>query len=199
MLPTPTDSIFIISSFTLNRSPPNIDVIPLNFIRSSVVNISLARVVVTAVDTIGDWTILSKQSRTLAFAFVATNLWEVPIPTLVKLTDSGTERRAFLALSVTLMKLSSTLIANTSLGNLSVHPIPVNPLVFAIPIAWVVPAPAWTYLIFSPLTKKWLGISIVSSVMSMIVESLPSKLLSKIVSWLCVKLNDLLISLSVPV
>ena len=150
-------------------------------------------------DTTGDWTILSKQSRTLALAFVATNLWDVPIPTLVKLTDSGTERRAFLALSVTLILLSSTLIANTSFGSLLVNPIPENPLVFAIPIACVVPAPAWTYLIFSPLTKKWLGNSIVSSVVSMIVESLPSKLLSKIVSWLCVKLNALLISLSVPV
>ena len=54
VLPIPTPSIFIISSPTLNRSPPKNEVIPVNLTALSVVTTSSASVVVSAVETIGD-------------------------------------------------------------------------------------------------------------------------------------------------
>ena len=110
---------------------------------SEVVNAWSESVVVIAVPTTGDWMILSKQTITLAFWFVDTNLWDVPIPTFVRLTVSGIDNSAFCAVSAILILLSSTFTANTLDGNLFVAPTPTNPLVVPIPIACVVPAPAW--------------------------------------------------------
>ena len=52
--PIPTPSIFIISSPTLNRSPPKNEVIPVKSIRLSVLTTLSPKVVVTAVETTGD-------------------------------------------------------------------------------------------------------------------------------------------------
>ena len=89
----------------------------------------------------------------LAFLFVATNLWEVPIPTLVMSTASGTGFKAFSALDAIFISSSFTLTTNKSVGSEVVVPTPTNE-VLAIPIAMVDPAPACLYSIFSPVTKK---------------------------------------------
>ena len=59
--------------------------------------------------------------------------------------------------------------------------------------------PTWTYLSFSPLTKKWSGILIVFALISTTELLLPSKYLSKICLFSCSSMNSLLMSLSVPV
>ena len=90
--------------------------------------------VVTAVETIGDWIILSKDTRAFLFWLTALKQWEVPIPTLVISTTSGTVWSALETLSASLMVSSSILTAYTVLGNNVVVPIPANPVVLAIPI-----------------------------------------------------------------
>ena len=81
---------------------------------------------------------------------------------------------------------------------MSVVPIPTND-VEAIPMACVVPDPAFEYTSSSQDTKKWPGILIVSSETFTVDELLPSKFLSKIGSWLLVRLNCLFTSVNVPV
>ena len=195
--PIPTPSTLIISLPILIKSLPEIEVIPVNLRLSSVVVNLTASVVVTAVETIGDWIILSIAINPLAFLFVATNLCDVPIPTLVKLIASGTGFNAFSALDAILILSSVTLTTNKSPGSEVVVPIPTNE-VLEIPIAMVDPAPAWLYSIFSPVTKKWFGRVIVFVVKSIILESFPSNDLSKIGVVSCVNSNALLMSLSVP-
>ena len=153
VFPTPIPSIFIISLPTLIKSPPKNEVIPANSIISLVVNTSFSRWVVTAVDTRGDWIMLSSVTSTFEFWFIETNLWDVPIPTLVKSTLLTTPIRASFAVAASLILSSVILTANTDDGNLSVVPTPTNPSVDAIPSAWVVPAPAWMYWSSSPVTK----------------------------------------------
>ena len=82
-----------------------------------------------------------------------TNLWDVPIPTWVKSTLFAIPINAFWAVSASFILSSLSLIAKTLEGNLSVVPTPTNPSVEAIPIAWLVPAPAWIYWSSSPVTK----------------------------------------------
>ena len=98
--------------------------------------------VVTAVDTTGDWIILSNANNALAFGFVATNLWEVPIPTLVISKTFGTTFKASSALLANLIASELILTTNTSDGTLSVVPIPAKD-VDAIPIAIVEALPEW--------------------------------------------------------
>ena len=146
MLPIPIPSIFIISLLTFIKSLPKNEEIPLNFNISSVVNTWSVKDVVTAVETTGDWIILSNAKRTFAFWLVETNLCEVPIPTLVIFKTSGTILRAFVELDASFTLFSSTFTIKTLVvipaGTLSVDPTPVIDVV-AIPIAWVEPAPAW--------------------------------------------------------
>ena len=142
VLPIPTPSIFIISLLILIKSAPKNEVIPLNSITLSVSWIILSNVVVTAVDTTGDWIILSNANNALAFGFVATNLWEVPIPTLVISKTFGTTFKASSALLANLIASELILTTNTSDGTLSVVPIPAKD-VDAIPIAIVEALPEW--------------------------------------------------------
>ena len=197
VLPIPTPSTLTISSPIFIRSPPVIEVIPVSLRVSSVVNNVSASVVVTAVETMGDWIKLSIAINPLAFWFVETNLCEVPIPTLVKSTASGNGFNAFSALEAILILFSFTLIANNSPGRKVVVPTPTNE-VLAIPIAMVDPAPACLYSIFSPVTKKWFGILIELVVRFMTLELLPSNDLWKIGVVSCFNSNALLMSLSVP-
>ena len=104
----PIASSLIISLPILTKSPPKNDVIPANSILSSVVNTWPAKWVVTAVDTIGDWIILSKEIIAFLFWLTALKQWEVPIPTLVRSTTSGTVWSALETLSASLMVSSST-------------------------------------------------------------------------------------------
>ena len=197
VLPIPTPSIFIISSPILIRSDPKNEVIPLNFNVLSTDNTWSARVVVTAVETIGDWIRLSSATITFAFWLVETNLCDVPMPTLSSSTTSGIDFRAFSALVAILITLSSTLTANRfSPGKKVVFAAPTK-LVVAIPIAEAV-SPTWTYFSFSPDTKKWFGILIVLFVVLAMPVSLPSKYLSKIGRFSCWISNALLMSDSVP-
>jgi len=155
-------------------------------------------VVVTALETTGDWIRLSIARTTFAFWFVDTILWRaVPIPILVISRDLGIILSASSALLANFIVFSSDLTIYTSSGNLSVKPIPTK-LVVAIPIEFSDPIIPVSYLTNSPLTKKWFGIVIVLLIILTIVELSPSKYLSKIGSFLCVRLNSLLISLSVP-
>ena len=195
--PIPTPSIFIISDPICIKSDPKKDVIPLNFIILSTSPTWSARVVVTEVATTGDWIRLSKATSTLAFWLVEINLWDVPIPTLSSSTICGIDLSAFSALVAILMLLSSTLTANRlSPGKNVVLAAPTN-VVVAIPTADEA-VPTWTYLIFSPLTKKWFGILIALVVTLTISLSLPKKYLSKIGSFSWVNANSLLMSDSVP-
>ena len=72
---------------------------------------------------------------------VATNRWEVPIPTLVISTVVGTIFNASSAFLAILIVSSLTLTTNNSSGRYSVTPIP-EKLVAAIPIAEVA-VPTW--------------------------------------------------------
>ena len=82
---------------------------PLKKITSSKIVSGFESVVVSAVDTIGDWMMLSIETRTFAFWLVDINLWEVPIPTEVISTTSGIALSAFSALVAIWMLLSSYL------------------------------------------------------------------------------------------
>ena len=164
---------------------------------SSVVKALIAKVLVTAVETTGDWIILSIATRTFEFWFVDTNLCTEPIPTLLMFSVLGVIFKASSALLASWIVFWSNLTTNTSFGNLLVDPIPTK-LVVPIPIDWSDPFPPLSYLMSSPLTKKWFWIAIVLDAMLTILELLPSKYLSKIWSFLWVRLKDLLISLSVP-
>ena len=85
---------------------------------------------------------MSIANNTLEFWFLARNLWEVPIPTEVNSNVFGLSFKASSAVGDSLILLSFTLWTKTVVGSLSVFPIPgidVEP----IPIAIVVPAPAW--------------------------------------------------------
>ena len=198
VLPTPTPSILTISLLILIRSAPKNDVIPLTLIVVSNTVMFVERPVVTAVETTGDWITLSIATRTFAFWLVATNLWDVPIPTLSSSTAIGTALSALVALAATLIVLSSTLIAKiSSPGKNVLFPTPENDVV-AIPIAEVT-SPTWAYSIFSPLTKKWFGIVIVLSVRLITFESFPTTYLSNISSFSWVNPKVLIISDSVPV
>ena len=198
VLPIPTPWIFIISFPTWIKSDPKNDVIPLkNNILSVLCNRS-ERWVVTDVDTTGDWIILSIATSTFAFWLVEINLWDVPIPTLSNSTTCGIDLSAFSALDAILILLSSTLTAKIFS--------PGKKVVFAAPtkVVVVIPraddaVPTWTYLSFSPLTKKWSGILIVFALISTIELLLPSKYLSNISLFSCSSVNSLFISLSVPV
>ena len=153
--------------------------------------------VVRAVETTGDWMILSSATTTFAFWLVDTNLCDVPIPTLSSSTTSGIDFSAFAALVAILITLSSTLTANRfSPGRKVVSAAPTK-LVVAIPIAELV-SPTWMYSNFSPDTKKWFGIVIVLFVVLAILTSFPSKYLSKIGRFSCCIPNALLTSDSVP-
>ena len=197
MLPIPTPSIFIISDPICIKSDPKNDVIPLNFIKLSTTLTWSARVVVIAVDTTGDWIILSRATITFAFWFVATNLCDVPIPTLSSSTIWGIDLSAFSELVAILILLSSTLTTNKfSSGKKVVFAEPTK-LAVAIPTADVA-VPTWLYFTFSPLTKKWFGILIVFVVVLIMSLLLPKKYLSKIGSSLWDNPNSLLISDSVP-
>jgi len=115
-----------------------------------------SNVVVTAVETIGDWIRLSIATNTFGFWFVATNEWVAPIPaapTEVKLRTLGTDFRASSALLESWMVLSLTLTTNTPVegSKLVVTPVTVN-VVWAIPIDPVFPMPGPTYAICSPVT-----------------------------------------------
>ena len=77
---------------------------------------------------------------------------DVPIPTDVMSNTLGLPFNASVLLADSLILLSFILTTYTSCGNLVVRPIP-GTVVCAIPIAWVVPAPAVEYLTFSPVTK----------------------------------------------
>ena len=153
MVPIPTPSIFIISSPTLNRSPPKNEVIPVNLTALSVVTTSSASVVVIAVETIGDWMRLSMATNTFAFWFVAINVWAAPTPVEVKLITWGTDFRASSALLASLIVLSLILTANRPVGGSSsvVTPVTGN-VVWAIPIDCVFPIPGQVYSICSPVT-----------------------------------------------
>ena len=197
VLPIPTPSIFIISLPIWIISDPKKDVIPLNLITLSTDWTLSASTVVTAVDTTGDWITLSIATTTLAFWFVAINLWEVPIPTLSRSTTTGIDLSAFSALVAILIKLSSTFTAyKFSSGRNVVLEVPTK-LAVAIPMADEA-VPTWLYLIFSPLTKKWFGILIELVVTFTTSLLLPKKYLSKIFSFSWVSSNALLISDSVP-
>ena len=152
-MPIPTPSIFIISSPILIKSPPKNEVIPVNSTFSSVVNTWSAKVVVTAVETIGDCIKLSIAINTFGFWFVDVNLWEAPTPTDVRLRTSGTDFNASSALLARLISLSLTLTTNNPVCGKSVVVTPVEGnVVWAIPIDWVIPIPGQVYSIFSPVT-----------------------------------------------
>ena len=108
-----------------------------------------ARVVVIAVETIGDWIRLSIALSIFAFWFVATNLWEVPIPTLVISTATGFVFNASSAFLAILIVSSLILTTNNSSGKKVVAPTP-GKLVSAIPTADVA-VPTCLYWIFSPV------------------------------------------------
>ena len=150
-----------------------------------------------AVETTGDWIKLSIASTTFAFWFVDTILCVDPIPTLVISKVFGMIFRASSALLASLIAFSLNLTTYMSFGSLLVNPIPTK-LVVAIPIEFSDPTIPVSYLTNSPLTKKWFGIIIKSLLISTMEELYPSKYLSKIGSFLWVKSNALLISLSVP-
>ena len=146
--------------------------------------------------TTGDWITLSRVNNTFAFWFVDTNLWLVPIPTLVRSNVLGTLLNAFSAVFASLIVSSLTLTTKTSSGNSVVFPTPAK-LLWAIPIADPI-LPTCLYLIVSPVTKKWFGILIVSAEILTILLSLPVKYCSNIglLSWN--NPNSLLIAFSVP-
>ena len=66
---------------------------------------------VIAVDTTGDWIILSIEIKTLLFWFFAVNTWLVPRPTEVKSNTFGTTAKASLEEAATFMLKSLTLTA----------------------------------------------------------------------------------------
>ena len=142
----------MISLPILIKSDPKNEVIPLNVILSSVLATLSARTVVWEVETIGDWIKLSNATKHLAFLLVATNLWDVPIPTLLSSIATGNLFSAFSAEVASLILLSDTLMTNISSpeGKNSVLPAPAK-VVAPIPIAEVIPPFLW-YLTASPLT-----------------------------------------------
>ena len=123
------------------KSPLKNDVIPLKVIFSSNSAIFLARVVVTAPPTIGDWITLSIAIIAFAFWLCDVKEWEVPTPTALISKTSGVVSNALVELAASLILFSSTLTAYTVAGNLVVLPYPAIVEV-PIPIAWVVPDPA---------------------------------------------------------
>ena len=80
------------------------EVIPARLINSSVVTTDEVKWDVTAVETIGDWIMLSIETNNLEFWLIELNLCEVPIPTLVISTTSGTVFSAFSAVSAILIE-----------------------------------------------------------------------------------------------
>ena len=105
-------------------SAPKNDVIPLTLICSSTDHTWSERTVVIAVATTGDWITLSIDKIALAFWLVDTNLWEVPIPTLVISNAIGILFNAFSAELASLILSSLIFIRNTSCGNFVVFRIP---------------------------------------------------------------------------
>ena len=87
------------------------EVIPARLINSSVVKTCEVKWEVTAVATIGDWITLSIDTINFAFWLTALNLCDVPIPTLLISTTSGTVFNAFSAVSAILIESSSILTA----------------------------------------------------------------------------------------
>lgn len=71
-------------------------------------NALIAKVVVCAVETIGDWMRLSIVTITFAFWLIAVNAWDVPIPTDVKSKTFGVKLKASSALLANLIPLSFT-------------------------------------------------------------------------------------------
>ena len=122
------------------------------------------------------------------------------MPTEVNCKTLGTDLSASSALLASWMVSSSTFtINNPSSGRkLVVTPVSVK-VVKAMPILSVVDNPAELYVTFSPVTKKWSGIVIVSPIILTIDVSLPSNIFSKIGLKTCLIGKDLLTSLSVPV
>ena len=153
---------------------------------------------VTAVATIGCWTMLSILIIHLEFCFLEVNEWEVPTPTAVMSIKVGLVFNAFSADVASCNLLSSFLTANTVEGSLSVTPTPGIDW-DAISIADVVPVPVYLYSSSSPVTKKWLGIITLSVIVLTTVEAPPTKSLLNIGFSLWVSSNDLLTSVSVAV
>ena len=166
--------------------------------KSLIVPASAANVVLTGDWITGLWILLSKVTKTLELRFFAVNDWVVPTPTAVISRVSGTGWSAFAAVSATLNLFSATFTAKTVDGNLFVTPIPVI-VVAAIPIFIVVPLPIGLYVISSPVWKKWLSITNWLFTKSIMVSSSESKTLWNIGLPSFVKLNENLMSLSVPV
>ena len=143
---------------------------------STVVNVFPTPVVV-AVDTTGDWIILSIVIRVLGFWFFAVIKCPDPIPTPVISSVVGLSAKASVALAATLTRSSSCLTMNNVDGNLSVTPIP-GMSVEAIPIGPLIASNEYTTS--SPVTKKCCGSSIVSWVTLVIPISDPSNFFWKI-------------------
>ena len=101
------------------------------------------------------------------------------------------------ALLASLIMFSLCLITKTLDGIRVVDPIPAK-LVFAILIASVVNPVLTLYLISSPVTKKWFGISNVLLLKLTVTSLDPSKFLLKISSFLYWRLNCFLTVFSVP-
>ena len=90
-------------------------------------------IVVTAVDTRGDWITLSIDIKVFAFCFLDLKTWEVPIPTLaISNVTAGVDKASAADFANFTYKLSD-LTAYMVLGSLSVVPTPTE--VVAIPIA----------------------------------------------------------------
>ena len=102
---------------------------------------SWSKFVVTAVPVTGAWILLSTAISALAFWLVALITWELPRPTELIKSGSGTNLLAFSAVSANFNLASSILITKSSLGSLSVEPTP-ETVVVTIPTAIVVPVPA---------------------------------------------------------
>ena len=179
-------------------SPEKNDDIPTRVIKSVVVPASNDRLVSIGDCITGLWILLSRVTNTLELRFFEVNEWVVPTPTALISRTDGTGWRASVAVPQTLNLFSAILTAYTVDGSLFVNPNPTT-VVAAIPILIVVPAPVGVYVISSPVWKKWLSTINVLFVTSTTDTSDASNVLWNIGSPVCVKLNENLISLSVPV
>ena len=178
-----------------SKSPEKIDVIPLISISLSVLNTWFRVVYDIPVLTIGDWTILSIDSKHFSLDSVEIKKWPVPIPRASTSRTWGLASKAWVADAATLIERSASFTTNNVGGNLSVDPTP-GIVVVTIPIGEL--SPECLYVICSPVTKKWFGSINWFVDVSTIVESDPSKYFSNTVFPLCLISNRLLISLSVP-
>ena len=169
-------SLPVVSKPTLIISPAKNEVIPEVDIIVSLFAKLAVRDDVTPVPTIGLWIILSIDINALVFWFLLIKLCEDPIPTEVRFKGTAIDLSASSADLASLTKLSLTLIMKALSGiyDTVVIPVGISNAVLAIPIESVVaPTPVVVhptmgclirYSTSSPVTKKWLGILIVSFV-----------------------------------